>query len=113
MVKHCKPNRLRIRFSDCRGETSCTFPKLEPAWQKGILTLVWVFHLSLFEKQSQDKTQLSLPPTFSDSFLQVEAILVNIFGGIVNCAIIANGITKACRELELKVPLVVRLEGEC
>lgn len=43
--------------------------------------------------------------------LQVEAILVNIFGGIVNCAIIANGITKACRELELKVPLVVRLEG--
>ncbi|XP_013924758.1 PREDICTED: succinyl-CoA ligase [GDP-forming] subunit beta, mitochondrial [Thamnophis sirtalis] len=42
---------------------------------------------------------------------QVEAILVNIFGGIVNCAIIANGITKACRELELKVPLVVRLEG--
>lgn len=44
-------------------------------------------------------------------FSQVEAILVNIFGGIVNCAIIANGITKACRELELKVPLVVRLEG--
>lgn len=43
--------------------------------------------------------------------LQVEAILVNIFGGIVNCAIIANGITKACQELELKVPLVVRLEG--
>ncbi|XP_077781182.1 succinate--CoA ligase [GDP-forming] subunit beta, mitochondrial isoform X1 [Podarcis muralis] len=41
---------------------------------------------------------------------KVEAILVNIFGGIVNCAIIANGITKACRELELKVPLVVRLE---
>ncbi|XP_007445743.1 PREDICTED: succinyl-CoA ligase [GDP-forming] subunit beta, mitochondrial [Lipotes vexillifer] len=41
----------------------------------------------------------------------VEAILVNIFGGIVNCAIIANGITRACRELELKVPLVVRLEG--
>ncbi|XP_070632439.1 succinate--CoA ligase [GDP-forming] subunit beta, mitochondrial isoform X2 [Bos indicus] len=43
---------------------------------------------------------------------KVEAILVNIFGGIVNCAIIANGITKACRELELKVPLVVRLEEE-
>ncbi|XP_049498640.1 succinate--CoA ligase [GDP-forming] subunit beta, mitochondrial isoform X3 [Panthera uncia] len=42
---------------------------------------------------------------------KVEAILVNIFGGIVNCAIIANGITKACQELELKVPLVVRLEA--
>lgn len=48
---------------------------------------------------------------FTFSLQQVEAILVNIFGGIVNCAIIANGITKACRELELKVPLVVRLEG--
>ncbi|KAK3512469.1 hypothetical protein QTP70_014297 [Hemibagrus guttatus] len=42
---------------------------------------------------------------------KVEAILVNIFGGIVNCAIIAKGITKASRELGLKVPLVVRLEG--
>ena len=57
------------------------------------------------------------PHTRIQSFIhclpsQVEAILVNIFGGIVNCAIIANGITKACRELELKVPLVVRLEGE-
>lgn len=41
----------------------------------------------------------------------VKAILVNIFGGIVNCSTIANGITKACRELDLKVPLVVRLEG--
>ncbi|KAL6041628.1 hypothetical protein STEG23_034759 [Scotinomys teguina] len=47
----------------------------------------------------------------ASGYLPVEAILVNIFGGIVNCAIIANGITKACRELELKVPLVVRLEG--
>uniref|UniRef100_A0A8C5XSQ3 Succinate--CoA ligase [GDP-forming] subunit beta, mitochondrial n=1 Tax=Microcebus murinus TaxID=30608 RepID=A0A8C5XSQ3_MICMU len=42
---------------------------------------------------------------------KVEAILLSIFGGIVNCAIIANGITKACRELELKVPMMVRLEG--
>uniref|UniRef100_A0A8C4QXF9 Succinate--CoA ligase [GDP-forming] subunit beta, mitochondrial n=2 Tax=Eptatretus burgeri TaxID=7764 RepID=A0A8C4QXF9_EPTBU len=42
---------------------------------------------------------------------QVRAILVNIFGGIVNCAIVANGITKACRELDLHIPLVVRLEG--
>ncbi|XP_041048002.1 succinyl-CoA ligase [GDP-forming] subunit beta, mitochondrial isoform X3 [Carcharodon carcharias] len=42
---------------------------------------------------------------------RVKAILVNIFGGIVNCAIIAHGITKACRELKLEVPLVVRLEG--
>ncbi|XP_076337556.1 succinate--CoA ligase [GDP-forming] subunit beta, mitochondrial-like isoform X2 [Tachypleus tridentatus] len=42
---------------------------------------------------------------------RVKAILVNIFGGIVNCATIANGITNACKNIDLKVPLVVRLEG--
>lgn len=42
---------------------------------------------------------------------KVKAVLVNIFGGIVNCATIANGITSACRTINLKVPLVVRLEG--
>ncbi|XP_042909162.2 succinate--CoA ligase [GDP-forming] subunit beta, mitochondrial [Parasteatoda tepidariorum] len=42
---------------------------------------------------------------------KVKAVLVNIFGGIVDCAIIARGITNACRNIQLKVPLVVRLEG--
>ncbi|CAK8689402.1 unnamed protein product [Clavelina lepadiformis] len=42
---------------------------------------------------------------------KVKAILVNIFGGIVDCKIIANGIVKAGRELNINVPLVVRLEG--
>ncbi|ESO94729.1 hypothetical protein LOTGIDRAFT_203895 [Lottia gigantea] len=42
---------------------------------------------------------------------QVKAILVNIFGGIVNCATIANGITNACKSINLKLPLIVRLEG--
>ena len=44
--------------------------------------------------------------------LQVKAILVNIFGGIVNCATIANGIIAACKEIQLSIPLVVRLEGK-
>ncbi|CAI8031648.1 Succinate--CoA ligase [GDP-forming] subunit beta, mitochondrial (Fragment) [Geodia barretti] len=43
--------------------------------------------------------------------LQVKAILVNIFGGIVDCTTIANGIVGACREIQLRMPLVVRLEG--
>lgn len=43
---------------------------------------------------------------------QVKAILVNIFGGIVNCVTIANGIIAACKEIQLSIPLVVRLEGE-
>eukprot|EP00036_Acanthoecidae_sp_10tr_P021132 CAMPEP_0206317610 /NCGR_PEP_ID=MMETSP0106_2-20121207/16727_1 /ASSEMBLY_ACC=CAM_ASM_000206 /TAXON_ID=81532 /ORGANISM="Acanthoeca-like sp., Strain 10tr" /LENGTH=428 /DNA_ID=CAMNT_0053749213 /DNA_START=11 /DNA_END=1294 /DNA_ORIENTATION=- len=42
---------------------------------------------------------------------KVKAILVNIFGGIVNCATVANGIVAACKEISLELPLVVRLEG--
>lgn len=34
-----------------------------------------------------------------------------MFGGIVNCATIASGIVGACKRIELKVPLIVRLEG--
>jgi succinyl-CoA synthetase beta subunit len=41
----------------------------------------------------------------------VEGILVNIFGGIMRCDIIAEGIITAAREINLHVPLVVRLEG--
>jgi len=41
----------------------------------------------------------------------VKGILVNIFGGIMRCDIIAEGIVAAAREVSLSVPLVVRLEG--
>jgi succinyl-CoA synthetase beta subunit len=41
----------------------------------------------------------------------VEAILVNIFGGIARCDVIAEGVVAAAREVNLHVPLVVRLEG--
>lgn len=41
----------------------------------------------------------------------VEAILVNIFGGIVRCDLIAEGIIKAVKEVGVEVPIVVRLEG--
>lgn len=42
---------------------------------------------------------------------QVKGILVNIFGGIMDCDVIANGIVEATREVGLSLPLVVRLEG--
>jgi succinyl-CoA synthetase beta subunit len=45
----------------------------------------------------------------SDS--NVEGILVNIFGGIMRCDVIAEGVVAAAREVHLHVPLVVRLEG--
>ncbi len=41
----------------------------------------------------------------------VEGILVNIFGGIMRCDVIAEGVVAAAREVKLSVPLVVRLEG--
>jgi succinyl-CoA synthetase beta subunit len=41
----------------------------------------------------------------------VQGILVNIFGGIMRCDIIAEGVIAAAREMNIKVPLVVRLEG--
>jgi succinyl-CoA synthetase beta subunit len=42
---------------------------------------------------------------------QVKGILVNIFGGIMRCDTIAEGVVAAVKEVGLKVPLVVRLEG--
>ena len=42
---------------------------------------------------------------------KVKAVLVNIFGGIMKCDVIANGILSAARQVGLSIPLVVRLEG--
>lgn len=42
---------------------------------------------------------------------KVNAILVNIFGGIMNCATLAEGIIAAAQEFDIKIPLVVRMEG--
>jgi succinyl-CoA synthetase beta subunit len=42
---------------------------------------------------------------------QVKAIMVNIFGGIMRCDVIAQGIVQAAREVQMTIPLVVRLEG--
>jgi succinyl-CoA synthetase beta subunit len=41
----------------------------------------------------------------------VKAALVNIFGGIVRCDMIASGIVKAAKEMGTRIPIVVRLEG--
>jgi succinyl-CoA synthetase beta subunit len=41
----------------------------------------------------------------------VKAVLINIFGGILRCDVLANGVVSAARELEIKIPVVVRMEG--
>jgi succinyl-CoA synthetase beta subunit len=42
---------------------------------------------------------------------QVRAVLINIFGGIMRCDVLASGVVEAARQVKLNVPLVVRLEG--
>lgn len=42
---------------------------------------------------------------------KVKAILINIFGGIMHCDVIANGIVAAAKEVKLSIPMVVRLQG--
>jgi succinyl-CoA synthetase beta subunit len=42
---------------------------------------------------------------------KVEAILINIFGGILRCDVLARGVLEAARKNEIKIPMIVRLEG--
>jgi succinyl-CoA synthetase beta subunit len=58
---------------------------------------------------SKKKVTAALKIILSDP--NVKGILVNIFGGIMRCDIIANGIVEAAKEVSLSVPVVVRLEG--
>jgi len=58
---------------------------------------------------SKDKVAAAFKIITSDP--KVKGILVNIFGGIMKCDVIAAGVVDAVREVGLRVPLVVRLEG--
>lgn len=58
---------------------------------------------------SEDKVAEGFKIILSDP--KVKAILVNIFGGIMNCETLARGIVAAARDLKVQVPLVVRMEG--
>jgi succinyl-CoA synthetase beta subunit len=58
---------------------------------------------------SREKVTAAFKIILSDK--AVKGILVNIFGGIMRCDIIAEGIVAAAKEMALSVPVVVRLEG--
>jgi len=58
---------------------------------------------------SQERVAAAFRILLSDS--SVKGVLVNIFGGIVRCDMVANGVIAAAKEVELSIPLVVRLEG--
>ncbi len=57
----------------------------------------------------EDKVTAAFKIILSDP--HVKAVLVNIFGGIMKCDVIANGIVAAAKQVSLSIPLVVRLEG--
>ena len=42
---------------------------------------------------------------------RVKAILVNIFGGILRCDVLAQGLVEAAREVQLELPLIIRMSG--
>ena len=54
---------------------------------------------------------MSPGPPCKSPLTQVEAILVNIFGGIMRCDVIAQGIVAAASKVGLRKPVVVRLQG--
>jgi succinyl-CoA synthetase beta subunit len=58
---------------------------------------------------SQEQVAAAFKIILSDQAVKV--ILVNIFGGIMDCDVIAHGVVAACKEVGLPIPLVVRLEG--
>jgi len=58
---------------------------------------------------SSQKVAAAFRILLSDS--RVKAVLVNIFGGIMLCDVLAQGVVDAAREVKLSVPLVVRMEG--
>lgn len=58
---------------------------------------------------SKEKVQAAFKLILSDP--SVEAVLINIFGGIMHCDVIAEGIVDAAKEVSLTVPMVIRLQG--
>jgi succinyl-CoA synthetase beta subunit len=58
---------------------------------------------------SQERVEAAFRILLADE--NVKAVLINIFGGIVRCDMVARGVVEAARNLKIKVPVVVRLEG--
>ncbi len=58
---------------------------------------------------SQERVEAAFRILLADK--NVKAVLINIFGGIVRCDMVARGVVEAARKLDIKIPVVVRLEG--
>ena len=58
---------------------------------------------------SREKVSAAFKILLADK--NVKGVLINIFGGIMRCDVLAQGVVEAAKEMKLKVPLVVRLAG--
>ena len=58
---------------------------------------------------SKENVSAALKIILSDN--NVKGILINIFGGIMRCDVLAEGVVEAAKEIDIRVPLVVRLAG--
>jgi succinyl-CoA synthetase beta subunit len=58
---------------------------------------------------SQERVEQAFKILLADT--NVKAVLINIFGGIVRCDMVANGVVAAARNLGVSIPIVARLEG--
>ena len=63
----------------------------------------------MYKRQTQERVAKAFKIILKDP--EVKVVLVNIFGGIVRCDLIAEGIVAAIKEVGIEVPVVVRLEG--
>ena len=84
------------------------------AERRGVLAGDVVFQLALDIAQQRaganaEQIKNAFRILLSDA--SVKAVLINIFGGILRCDTLANGVISAARELEIKIPVVVRMEG--
>src|SRR3546814_10030672 len=77
----------------------------------GFFTRVCCVLVIVFFFKQKTAYEMRISDWSSDVCSSDLGILVNIFGGIMRCDIIADGIIAAAKEVQLSVPLVVRLEG--
>ncbi|PNX73264.1 succinyl-CoA ligase [Trifolium pratense] len=76
-----------------------------------MIALSWISKIKMYYRQGIKITMVVEAFKILTADDKVKAILVNIFGGIMKCDVIASGIVNAAKQVDLKVPVIVRLEG--
>ena len=80
-------------------------PWTSSSWQEGVRPTFWTWGGGA----SVDQIKNALRILLSDP--NVKAVLINIFGGILRCDVLAEGVVQAAKDIGVSLPIVVRLEG--